>query len=556
MNSRNGKRRASVPARQGGLRRNAPLGGDLIEEVRQTGKHVAQTFVRLFAGPFALVTILVFAAALSANSMTKEIGRDEQMYCTAGALLAQGKSIYRDFSYPSQLPYHPLLLAALYRIAGTTHYLLMGRLASALCDVLAVIGIIGIYRSLFRTYWRPGLLFGLAAATLFLFNPLVDYTLGYAWNHDAVILCVILSLWLFVTADFHDRSRFWRIALMGALLTAAAFMRATTVLAELLFLAAVLWTAGGSIKNRILTASPFVVAALAAAAWPIWVIAQAPEAFRLNLIRIPAIYGRWLHEVGMTYSKLALTAVSLGTAGYLVLLVLTGYLFWITLRHPSNLDAQERRKAILAALLPIVFLIIAYIPPTMWQQYLAIPVPFIVIGFAYPLASLRRGAEKPEGEGRYVLAAWLVGIGALVAVVASPVVLYRSLAMLAPEHWTPIQLHKTSQEMAAKVPEPRLILTLGPLYALEGGCDIYPELSCGSIVYRIADLMSPEERQITHTVGPKTLNEMLATRPPAAVITGVEPSYFSFLEDPLRQSVPLNWPRQTYADRLQVYIRP
>ncbi len=45
----------------------------------------------------------------------KEVSRDEQMYCTAGVLLAGGQSIYKDFSYPSQLPCHPLLLAALYK---------------------------------------------------------------------------------------------------------------------------------------------------------------------------------------------------------------------------------------------------------------------------------------------------------------------------------------------------------------------------------------------------------------------------------------------------------
>jgi len=505
--------------------------------------------------PLVIASIVIFFISILANSVTKEVSRDEQMYCTAGVLLARGHMIYRDFSYPSQLPYHPLLLSAAYRLFGTTHYLLAGRLISVLCDILVVIGIIWVYRSIFDAYRLQGLLFGLAAATLFLFNPLVDYALGYAWNHDMVILCVVVSLWLFVATDFHDRSRFWRIALMGVLLTVATFMRATTVLAELLFLAAVVWVAGGSIRNRIVTALPFVLASLVAALWPVWVIAQAPEAFRLNLVRIPTLYGRWLHEVGKVLDKFALTFVSFSTAGYLVLLVLIGYLLWAVLRRPLNLDAQEKRKAALAALLPIVFLMIAYIPPTMWQQYLAIPAPFIVIGFAYPLKALLQGAQKPEGKGRYTLAAWLVGIGAIVAVVASPVILYRSLTVLVPENWTPIQLHKTSREIAARTLEPRLVLTLGPLYALEGGCDIYAEFSAGSIVYRIADRMSPEERQITHTVGPKALSELIATRPPAAVITGIEPSYFSSLEDPLRQSVPASWRRETYG-RLQVYIRP
>ncbi len=506
--------------------------------------------------PLVVAVMVIFCITILSNSMIKEVGRDEQMYCTAGVLLAKGQMIYRDFCYPSQLPYHPLLLSILYRFLGTTHYLLVGRLLSVLCDILTVLGIVAIYRSLFRTRRLQGLLFGAAAATLFLFNPLVDYALGYAWNHDIVILCVVLSLWLFVTTDFQARQHFWRIALMGALLTIATFMRATTVLVELLFLAAVLWMAGGSLKNRIVTALPFPAAALVAMIWPIWIVAQAPNAFRLNLIRIPTLYGQWLHEIGRTLDKFTLTFVSLGTAGYLVLLVLIGYLLWATLRHPSNLDAQEKRKAMFAALLPLVFFVIAYVPPTMWQQYLAIPVPFIVIALAYPLVGLLRGAEKQEGRGRYKLAAWLVGIGVIAAVLASPIILYRGLAVLVPESWAPIRLHRTSHEIAARIPEPRLVLTLGPLYALEGGCDIYPEFAAGSIVYRIADRLSPEQRQITHTVGPKTLNELIAARPPAAVIAGIEPSYFSFLEDPLRQSVPPNWHRETYADRLQVYIRP
>ncbi len=106
----------------------------------------------------ALLAIVVLGAALLANSMTKEISRDEQMYCTAGVLLGQGHALYRDFSYPSQLPYHPLLLATLYRTLGTTHYLLVGRLVSVVCDILVVVFILLIYRSIFGPDLWGGLL--------------------------------------------------------------------------------------------------------------------------------------------------------------------------------------------------------------------------------------------------------------------------------------------------------------------------------------------------------------------------------------------------------------
>ena len=109
--------------------------------------------------------------------------------------------------------------------------------------------------------------------------------------------------------------------------------------------------------------------------------------------------------------------------------------------------------------------------------------------------------------------------------------------------------------MTQQAEEPKLVLTLGPLYALEAGCDVYPELSSGSIVYRIADRMTPHERRITRTVGPATLDEMMDERPPAAVIVGVERRQFADLEEPLRRIVPPEWSRKD-ADSLEAYVRP
>ncbi len=511
---------------------------------------------QMVARSLALIVVVALAAALLANSMTKQVGRDEQMYCTAGVLVGRGLMIYEDFTYPSQLPYHPLLLAALYRGLGTAHYLLTGRLVSSVSDILVMVLILLVYRSVFGTSRREGLLLGLAAVTLYVFNPCVDYAAGYAWNHDVVILCVMLSFYILVTTDFQQPCRLWRVALMGALLTVATFMRVTTALVELLFLGIVLFAAGGSLGNRSRTALPFSLAGLIVAIWPVWVIFQAPRAFWLNLVRIPALYGRWLHEIGMTFGKVDLTVAALLTPGYLVLVVLAGYLLWTTARGPSSLDAQEKWKALLALLLPLLFGVIAYVPPTMWRQYLAAPVPFIVIAFAYPLAGLRRRAGHPDGRHRYTMASYLVAGATIVSVLAHPVVLSRSPLVFIPERWTPLALHRASVDIADDVEEPELVLTLGPLYALEGGCDIYPQLSCGSIVYRVADLMSPQDRRITHTVGPETLDEMVRDRPPAAVIVGVEPPHFSFLEDPLRRLAGPDWQRGNYQGTLQVYHRP
>ncbi len=488
--------------------------------------------------------------------MTKEVSRDEQMYCTAGVLLGQGQMIYRDFSYPSQLPYHPLLLATLYRSLGTTQYLLVGRLVSVLCDVLVVVFILLIYRSIFGLYRQSGLLLGLAAAVLYVFNPLVDYAAGYAWNHDVVILCVVASLWLFITTDFQKRSRFRRMAALGALLTFATCMRVTTVLIEMLFFAAILSIAGGSVRHRIRTALPFGAAALVVALWPLWVIARAPRAFWLNFVPIPTLYGRWLHEIGKTFDKVALTVDALTQPGYLALLILGVSLVAIAWRERSRWEGVEKRKAVVAALLPLLFFVIAYIPPTMWHQYLAVPVPFLVVAMAYPLVALWRHAEEFRDGRWYRLTCGLMGGAAIVVVLAYPLPLQRCLFLAVPERWTPTEFHHVAVKIGADIGRQGPVLTLGPLHALEGGRDIYRELSSGSVVYRIADRMAAPEREITHTVGPKTLDEMARIHPPAGIIVGVEPSYFASLEEPLRKLAPPDWLRDTYGDTLQVYRRP
>jgi 4-amino-4-deoxy-L-arabinose transferase-like glycosyltransferase len=506
----------------------------------------------------AILILIVLSLAILANSMSKPLGRDEQMYCSGSALLAQGKMIYRDFSYAAQLPYHPLICATLFRMFNTTHYLLIGRMLSAFCDILVLVCIVGIYRHIFKSFAITGMLLGLAAAVLYVFNPLVDYANGYAWNHDAVIFCVVLAFWLFVSTDFTQKSKYWRIAAIGALLTFASCMRITTALVELLFFAIILSQPAETIKQRFKTALPFLIAAALVSAWPVWVIAQAPRAFFLNLVKIPMLYGEWLHQIGMVFNKFELTLACLTQPGYFVILVLGIYLCLVTLYLRRRLKIPDVRALLLAALLPLTFLIIALIPPTMWRQYLAMPVPFLVIGFALPLLYLRKLTDKSSSNKHFKIAAGLVGVCVFVAVTSYPVVLKRTPLVLVPERWEPIEIHKISEDIAEKLKtqNSKLILTLAPLLALEGGCDIYTELSCGAIIYRAADSMSPYERGVTHTVGPKTLEELLKTSPPSAVILNVERGKLASLEAPLQAVVKPDWERKVYENGFVAYFKP
>jgi hypothetical protein len=274
----------------------------------------------------------------------------------------------------------------------------------------------------------------------------------------------------------------------------------------------------------------------------------------LNIVKIPMLYGQWLHEIGMVFDKFDLTFACLTRAGYLVLILLAIYLFAAIAVLRRRLKIESGRNLLLAALLPVIFFAIALIPPTMWQQYLGVPVPFLVISLAFPLACLRRLGDKASARRHFQIAAAFTALCAVIAVLSYPQVLYRTPFALVPERWAPIEMHKLSQDIAGKTKEPKQVLTLAPLLALEGGCDIYTELSAGAIIYRIADSLSAEEREITHTAGPESLLKLLEEKPPSAVILGVE---MQRLETPIFESVvKSDWKRQNYRDGPAVYFRP
>jgi hypothetical protein len=258
----------------------------------------------------------------------------------------------------------------------------------------------------------------------------------------------------------------------------------------------------------------------------------------------------------MVHNKLHLILNSVITPGYFALILLTIYLCVIVLLQRHKITISNRKNLLLAALLVLTFFIIAFIPPTMWRQYLAMPVPFLIICFAYPLLYLRKLEDKTALNNHFKIACAIVAACVVMAVASYPVVLKRIPKLFNPQGWTPIQLHRISEDIAQKTKEPKLILTLAPLYALEGGCDIYTELSAGAIIYRIADRLSAWNRDITHTAGPGTLKKLLERAPPSAVILGIE---FDFLEEPLFeiavQPERENWERKVYENGLIVYFK-
>ena len=511
----------------------------------------------------AVIVLAVLSLVLLGNGMTKPLGRDEHMYCTGGVLMARGEAIYRDFSYPTQLPYHPLLYAALFEALGTTHYLLAGRLVSVIADVLVMLCTVAIYRLAFGNSPIWGIALGLCAAVLYVFNPATEYANGYAWNNDVVVCFVAIALLVFTQIETKRKAGPFHVAAIGALLTLATFMRSTTIIAALLFFAALLSLPAKTARERIRIVIPFFIAAGLFSIYPVFVIARAPEAFSVNLFRIHILNSQWLHQKGIVHDKLGIILSYLMLTWYIV--IIAAFMIVVLVLNRGKLRVTSARSALLAVSLTVAFYVIALSLPTIWRQYLAPPVPFLLCSFAFPLAYFKDLWSRKVSKAPFNVGFVLIGIGVLVSwaggsntstVWATNISTSEKLfACFRPDTWTPMQVHRTAKDIAENTKEPKLILTLAPLFALEGGCEIYPELAAGPFTYRIGDLMSKQERRITRTAGPEEIARLVEQSPPSAIIVGAEPPYFAKLEEPLESLAASNWRKKVYENGLRVYFK-
>ena len=458
--------------------------------------------------------------------------------------MAQGKVIYRDFSYVTHPPYHALVLAIIYKLSHTSHYLFVGRLVSIVCDCLVALLIFLIF---FRAIGNTASVYvGLAAAALHVFNPFVLYAGGFAWHHSLILLCVIAAFWLYAVRDNQTVPPYWRIAAVAALLTCAVFMRLTCALIWLVFFVFVLFERR-PLPQKLRYISTFLLASCVASLYPLYIIAQAPKAFYIDIFTIPFLNIPYPQSIGRSYDKLDLVRHVLTQPIYFITLLLSVCLWLSAFIRRRNTPSLAYRPLILAAVLAAALFFIALIIPTSWEQYFAMPVPFLIISMAYPLAGLCKNARHK-----------LITITAGVVVFLSVILNFEPLAMipgtLVPSTYVPMQIHAVAVDAAAKIGKDKCVLTLAPLFAIEGGCRIYPELAAGPFAYRVADSMTAEDRATAKIVGISEVAQLARQTPPSAIILGIEPAS---LENPLRKIAPPDWKTINYLDgQLMLLFHP
>ncbi|MFY9852701.1 MAG: hypothetical protein WAK26_02340, partial [Terracidiphilus sp.] len=490
------------------------------------------------------------------HSLYLTFDHDEHQFIAGAFLVARDHLLpYRDFAF-----FHTPNILFIYAIlfSFTNHFLLSARLFSAAC---AVLSIILIFVTALKLWTGPKdstcLLVAASAVLLLVSQPLFLLTSGLAWNHDFPELLLLLAVlaqcrWMRTGND-------WLLFLSGALLGIATGTRLTYVLPIIPFAGAILFMK--RVVSRPKSLATFAAGLIVSLTPSALMFALAPSAFlfgNLGYARLNAIYGRDICHLwpATLPDKLEYVVSRLLLAQHAALLLLILFSLAVFLLCAWRKTSARLDLVFIAAVI-VCCLPGSFGPTPTYPQYFYQQVPLLVLGIVFGIASLY--AEATPRDRRL--------IGSMLGVAVVCTMRWRLLAASAgivlmtcihphrpADHNWPIteDVRKLGMQPQASVGSSGKVLTLVPVYALEGGMDIYPEFATGSFAWRTASQLNDADRARYKMVSPADLDELLRSDPPAGIIVGAEPIQ---MEYPLVQYAKQhNYSPLPMSDRLTIWV--
>ncbi len=465
------------------------------------------------AAPALILPLIGAALVLAALAISMPVNHDEGQY-VAPALLAGRLRPFADFMY-LQTPLQLYLTAPLAGLAHGWCFLAL-RLANAAMAW-------GVLVLAYAAQRRLGVPRGRALATtaLLLLAYPFEFAAAIARNDALPALLEAGALLAAVVAMEPARKAwpFWTLA--GLLLGAAASAKLSYVLplgATGLFLLWSAWRGSASLASLIGCGLGAVAGLLPIAlAW-----LGAPEPFVWGVFTFAeAAAPYWYRLVGQG-ARLALPArageglfhLAVGPA----LAVFVGVVAAAVARRGGPVSAAERFLQVLA----LAGLVAALAPSPMQRQYFLpmLPPLFVLWGLSDPLGTTGAVARK-------ILLA-LVAIGAAVGIGRAGYVLAGAalglaqgreppaLALTAEAHWIGRTLAAAGREGPVVTPSPQAVV--------DSGAPLDVRFATGAFAYRSGDMLAEPELRRLHLASPGALGRLLDEAPPAAMVTGYEPS--------------------------------
>lgn len=443
---------------------------------------------------------------------------DEEMYLSAVRQIMEGRSVYRDFAF-CQTPYMPLIFAAVFKIAGTSHYLLTGKLINFLLWLFSV----AVFYLSARRFSRDATLAG-CLLVLYVMNFYVIRISIVTTNYILPLTFSMLGSYLLLTATTGGWKE--RLQLLGAGLcmglAAGAKLLYLPLLMPLLVTAFYKARATHGQGHRGLWRMWPLAAGVAVGLLPLcFYFLRDTTGFIFFNVGTHVTNIEWRKQTGQ------LQTLDVATKLPWVLGLLKDYNFFIPLLWLSFLLIGARRRlaaltrdfrVVFFALCTGIALAVACYPSPLWPTYFAIPIPYWLLLLAALHAAFHRSMQTINR--RLALA---VALMMLVLTLPQKIQKLATVIQRSSQSWPGFVMHRDGQEIRAILEKTGLqgkVATLSPLTPLEADLPVYSQLSF--VYYRIGDFCSAEQREGYHFVCAQDIGSLLEADPPAAILTGIE----------------------------------
>jgi hypothetical protein len=510
-----------------------------------------------------LTAIVLFTIVGAFAKIMVGYNRNDGMYIAASVFVAQNQELYKDFAF-LQMPYIPLLYGNLYKLLGvSSYYFFIGKLVSFIFLSISTMTLFLLTRRALRD-----IALSLSIVALFLLNMTILNSATEVSNYIMPVACSLVSFYVFTISISENQIKPFGIALAGIFLAIAIGAKLTYATIVIPFIAMILFypliserPATTVKKNTVYVLFPFI-AGIAIGLLPMLFFMSDTESFLFNNLEYHNINAKWRQitefEGGpMTLpSKLDYAFKLYFQPDNLILIlgILLGLGFTINSFQSIRQTINQINTGVFSAFLFVLVAVPTSLTPTpTFPQYFAMPLSFLFLLLIYSCSS--KSVERFTLPLRRIL---------LILVLVS--VVYNGSALVMPIRriihrggWGGFRIHDISINIRNILIDNGLgtdgkVATLSPLFVIESNLPIYPELSTGSFLYRIGDLLTPEQRD--HFVGTsaKSIGDLFTEDPPAAILIGFEGT----LDKPLLEYAMIhNYKKVVIAGfQGELYIRP
>lgn len=466
----------------------------------------------------AALTLFVLAA------LVLPLNRDESQYVAAVELMRYGLP-FRDFMY-LQTPLQPFLLAPFAFVEEGWLFLAL-RLANA---AAAAGAIVFVYLAAKAAGGTPRRAF--AAAVMLALCDAMIFAGGVARNDALPVFFEALGIWLLVDTHLRIRPN-RRVFLAGLAFGAAVSVKISYIVPAGVLFAVMLYEGR---RDRFRSATAYALGGAVGVVPTLALLAIAPESFLFGVFEYSLVAPQQWRMLNEQAHMLEFPTTLGRLAWFLVqgpALVVLALVLWRRFRHGGD------RHGVALDWLIIAGCIAAMLPQPSFRQYVIpiLPPLFVRFGAIHGPIAQRRSLRLVLAV-TLVLGLWRTTSESIAALRGGSPILFA----VADGDW--LGEHLDDSGMPGKA------VSLSPERFAGGKLDIDPRFAMGPFLFRMRGLATPAEEQRMHMVTRESLDRVLSSAPPPAIVTGGEvrstPAAPGGLDAPLR-----GWAERNAYRRLQ-----